>query len=65
LFAHAGYSDTDLAAIVRQAGITTGAFYYHFESREQLGDAIIAEGDIRLRKVFSTPTSPRPRRSRA
>ena len=53
LFAHAGYVDTDPAAIVRQASITTGAFYYHFESREQLADAIIAEGDIRLRKVFS------------
>jgi AcrR family transcriptional regulator len=52
LFAHAGYGDTDLAAIVREAGITKGAFYYHFESKEQVADAIIAEGNIRLRKVF-------------
>ena len=53
LFADAGYGDTDLAAIVRQAGITKGAFYYHFESKEQVADAIVAEGNIRLRKVFS------------
>jgi AcrR family transcriptional regulator len=52
LFAHAGYGDTDLAALVRSAGITKGAFYYHFESKEQVADAIIAEGNIRLRKVF-------------
>ena len=41
LFTDAGYGDTDLAAIVRQAGITKGAFYYHFESREQVAHAII------------------------
>ena len=52
LFTDAGYGDTDLAAIVRQAGITKGAFYYHFESREQVAHAIIAEGNVRLRKVF-------------
>ena len=48
LFADAGYGDTDLAAIVRQAGITKGAFYYHFESKEQVADAIIAEGNFRF-----------------
>lgn len=52
LFTDSGYGDTDLSAIVRQAGITKGAFYYHFESKEQVADAIIAEGNIRLRKVF-------------
>lgn len=52
LFAHEGYGDTDLASIVRQAGVTKGAFYYHFESKEQVADAIIAEGNSRLRKVF-------------
>lgn len=52
LFARAGYGDTDLAAIVRKADITKGAFYYHFESKEQVANAIIAEGNIRLRKVF-------------
>ena len=53
LFTDSGYGDTDLAAIVRRAGITKGAFYYHFESKEQVADAIVAEGNIRLRKVFS------------
>ena len=53
LFTDSGWGDTDLAAIVRRAGITKGAFYYHFESKEQVADAIVAEGNIRLRKVFS------------
>ena len=53
LFTDSGYGDTDLAAIVRRAGITKGAFYYHFESKEQVADAIVAEGNIRLRNVFS------------
>ena len=52
LFTDAGYGDTDLAAIIRRAGITKGAFYYHFNSKEQVADAIIAEGNLRLRKVF-------------
>ena len=52
LFTDPGYGDTDLAAIVRQAGVTKGAFYYHFDSKEAVADAIIAEGDIRLRNVF-------------
>ena len=52
LFTDSGYGDTDLSAIVRQAGITKGAFYYHFESKGQVADAIIAEGNFRLRKVF-------------
>ncbi len=52
LFTDSGYGDTDLAAIVRHAGITKGAFYYHFESKEQVADAIIADGNLRLRKVF-------------
>ncbi len=53
LFADLGYGDTDLAAIVRRADITKGAFYYHFDSKEQVADAIIAEGNLRLRKVFA------------
>jgi AcrR family transcriptional regulator len=36
----------------RQAGVTKGAFYYHFDSKEAVADAIIAEGNIRLRNVF-------------
>ncbi len=52
LFTDAGYGDTDLAAIVRQASVTKGAFYYHFDSKEAVADAIIAEGNIRLRNVF-------------
>jgi len=48
LFTDSGYGDTDLSAIVRQAGITKGAFYYHFESKGQVADAIIAEGNFRF-----------------
>ena len=41
LFAGAGYGETGLAEIVKQAAVTKGAFYYHFASKEALiADAI-------------------------
>lgn len=44
LFAENGYADTGLAEITAAAQVTTGAFYYHFPSKEALATAIIAEG---------------------
>ena len=53
LFADVGYGATDLADITKLAGVTKGAFYYHFESKEAVADAIIDEGYLRLRKAFA------------
>ena len=43
LFAEAGYGGTGLAEILKRADVTKGAFYYHFEGKDQVADAIIDE----------------------
>jgi AcrR family transcriptional regulator len=35
-FAEQGYDATSVAAICQQAGVSKGAFYYHFESKQDL-----------------------------
>lgn len=52
LFGEVGYGDTDLSAIIKRAGSTKGGFYYHFESKDQVAEAIIAEGKSRLQQAF-------------
>ena len=44
LFAENGYADTGLNDITAAAKVTTGAFYYHFASKESVANAIIREG---------------------
>src|SRR5262245_45445807 len=41
LFALKGYHDTKLEEILRAAEVTTGAFFHHFESKEDLAFAVI------------------------
>jgi TetR/AcrR family transcriptional repressor of nem operon len=41
LFAFKGYHDTKLEEVHAQAGVTTGAFFHHFRSKEDLGFAAI------------------------
>ena len=40
LFASRGYDRTSVDAIIRQAGVSKGAFYHHFSSKEELLDAV-------------------------
>lgn len=44
LFVDRGYGETRLQDIVERAGVTTGAFYYHFDSKAVVAEAIIAQG---------------------
>lgn len=44
LFVDKGYGDTGLSDITKQAHVTTGAFYYHFDSKEDLARAIMDQG---------------------
>ena len=44
LFTDHGYGETRLQDIVERAGVTTGAFYYHFDSKAALAAAIMAQG---------------------
>jgi len=41
LFALKGFHDTKLEEVLRAAEITTGAFFHHFHSKEELGFAVI------------------------
>src|SRR4051812_26335282 len=42
-FDRAGYSGTSLSDVVAQAGVTKGALYFHFTSKEEIARAVIAE----------------------
>ena len=44
LFREQGFVATSLAQVARRAGFTTGAVYVHFESKEDLFLAMLAEG---------------------
>lgn len=52
LFGQVGYGETGLTDITKKAGVTTGAFYYHFTSREAVARAIIAQGWPKAVKVL-------------
>ncbi|MCW1958079.1 MAG: TetR/AcrR family transcriptional regulator [Mycobacterium sp.] len=41
LFDELGYGETGLADVLQRAGVSKGAFYYHFDSKEALATAII------------------------
>jgi TetR/AcrR family transcriptional repressor of nem operon len=41
LFALKGYHDTRLGEVLKAARVTTGAFFHHFSSKEDLGFAVI------------------------
>lgn len=41
LFDELGYGETGLADILARAGVSKGAFYYHFDSKEAVATAII------------------------
>lgn len=43
LFAESGYGETGLADILQRAGVSKGAFYYHFDSKESVAVAIIED----------------------
>ncbi|GAB4351052.1 MAG: TetR/AcrR family transcriptional regulator [Candidatus Abyssubacteria bacterium] len=41
LFRKNGYHNTSLNEVLKAAGLTKGGFYFHFRSKEELGDAVI------------------------
>jgi AcrR family transcriptional regulator len=41
LFTEEGYQETNIEAIARAARVTRGAFYYHFEDKKALLDAVV------------------------
>ena len=43
LFDELGYGETGLADVLQRAGVSKGAFYYHFDSKEAVAAAIIED----------------------
>ena len=43
VFAERGYAETTMAELISRSGLTKGAFYFHFSSKEQLALAVIGE----------------------
>lgn len=56
LFSRAGFCETGLSDVIDHAGVSKGAFYYHFDSKEALAAAIIEAGTGQLLDVFTTVT---------
>lgn len=56
LFTDHGYDATGLNDITTAAGVTTGAFYYHFDSKAALAKAIIQQGWPKALKTFPSST---------
>ncbi|MFE9767987.1 ScbR family autoregulator-binding transcription factor [Streptomyces sp. NPDC005808] len=54
IFEEHGYQAATISQILAAAGVTKGALYFHFQSKEDLAQGVIAEQELR----FSVP--PRP-----
>ncbi|WP_072689479.1 ScbR family autoregulator-binding transcription factor [Rhodococcus marinonascens] len=48
VFLRLGYANAGLNEIIEQSGVTKGALYFHFSSKEDLARGVIDEGQIRL-----------------
>ena len=52
LFSEVGYAAAGLGEIIERAGMTKGALYHHFDSKEALATAIIEQGDNLIQDAF-------------
>jgi AcrR family transcriptional regulator len=58
LFAELGYGETGLADVLQHAGVSKGAFYYHFDSKEAVATAIIEEFDATAGRIVEAEFDP-------
>lgn len=61
MFDRFGYGATSLGDIITQAGVTKGALYFHFASKEELAQAVVQEQHqiwIRLARDFAARNLP-------
>ena len=42
-FLDKGFQNASLRSIVKDAGVTTGSFYWYYRSKEELFDALVGE----------------------
>jgi AcrR family transcriptional regulator len=48
MFAAHGYEDTSIEAVLHEAGVSRGALYHHFGSKEALFQAVLAEVEAKV-----------------
>lgn len=58
LFDELGYGETGLADVLQRAGVSKGAFYYHFDSKEAVAAAIIEEYRRRINQAVKERSDP-------
>lgn len=54
LFRRQGYSETTLRQIAKAAGMQAGSIYYHFESKDEIVDEVLAAGMKDIYKLVET-----------
>jgi TetR/AcrR family transcriptional regulator, acrAB operon repressor len=62
VFSKKGYTQTSLAEVAKEAGMTRGAIYWHFSNKHQLLSSVIDECDkeweIMINNIINADTSP-------
>lgn len=53
IFKEQGFEKANLRAICKEAGVTTGAFYGHFEDKESLFAELVEPLVIQIKKIYS------------
>ena len=53
-FLQKGFQGASLRNIVRKAGVTTGAFYGYFKSKEEIFDSLVKEQHLHLLEMYQT-----------
>jgi AcrR family transcriptional regulator len=59
-FAAHGYADAPLDELVRTAGLTKGALYHHFGSKQGLFEAVLRDLDAQVTQVIDAALPPGP-----
>ncbi|MBV8304892.1 MAG: TetR/AcrR family transcriptional regulator [Acidimicrobiia bacterium] len=54
LFAEQGYEDTSIEQVLRQAGVSRGSLYHHYDSKEQLFEAVVEDVEQRIAEELMT-----------
>ena len=58
LFASRGYGQTSVDALIAEAGLSKGAFYHHFESKEALLAALLEDRQRRCAEQMAEAVAP-------